>query len=296
MNHALTSRLIADGALRQFLRVVRKSAKRFLSVCTCVRLLIRNLTSSQSVLGDTPVVVSLTSYGRRISSVALGIESIGRGAARPSRMILWLDDPDRFAARPKALRRLERRGLEVKLTENFGPHTKYFPYVRSLPLHRLPLVTADDDIIYPQRWLSDLHEAHLAHPQEVNCHWASVVTCMDGNITEYVRWPNCTSTLPRHAHIGLGVSGVIYPPRMLNALSSHGQAFLTRSPSADDIWLHWVALRSGIRVRQVSATPRHFSLIPRTQKLTLMRTNNATENDRWIRGLYTPTDVMLLAA
>ncbi len=81
-------------------------------------------------------MVSLTSYGTRIGRVAYAIESIAAGTARPRRLVLWLDDPTRFAARPAALRRLERRGLEVRLTENLGPHTKYFPSLAAGPRRR----------------------------------------------------------------------------------------------------------------------------------------------------------------
>ncbi|NOJ60755.1 hypothetical protein [Arthrobacter sp. 260] len=239
----------------------------------------------------------MTSYGQRVSRVHLAIESVGRGTLKPSRLILWLDDPEAFRALPRELVRLQARGLEVRLTENLGPHTKYYPYVASLQAHHLPLVTADDDIVYPRRWLHALYASYLAHPLDISCHWANRVKTGDNTIADYAQWLPCRSTEPRSDHFALGVSGVIYPPMMLDALARLGTRFTVVSPTADDIWLHWAALQTGLHIRQVSKTPRHFPLIPGTQQVTL-RAGNVEQNgnDRWISGLYTAEDLQLLTA
>ena len=104
-------------------------------------------------------VVSLTTHGDRVATVHLTIESIGRGELRPSRIILWLDEAATFSNLPPALRRLQKRGLEVKLCKNYGPHTKYYPYVESEKAMTQPMVTADDDILYLPFWLKKLVEA-----------------------------------------------------------------------------------------------------------------------------------------
>jgi len=110
----------------------------------------------------------------RIDSVFLTIESIGRGELLPARIILWVDDPKVFASLPSSLRRLERRGLEVKLADNYGPHTKYYPYLTSEADIRHPLVTADDDILYPRGWLKGLAAAYALNDQVINCYRAHV--------------------------------------------------------------------------------------------------------------------------
>lgn len=272
--------------------MLRRGTRRFRNHLLWFYLRMRNLTVRRAVTGATPVAVSLTTYGRRINAAAIAIESIALGSSRPSRITLWLDDPELYAALPAALRRLERRGLKISLTDNLGPHTKYFPYVKSVQDHYLPLVTADDDIMYPRYWLRRLYDAHLKHPASVNCHWASKIILDDGKLNSYHTWPNCKDTEPRFSNFGLGVSGIIYPPEMLVELAKHGTAFRELSPTADDVWLHWVALRSDYPVRQISATPRHFALIPGTQAEALMKTNNVegSGNDAWIHGLYSESD------
>lgn len=281
--------------LRTAFRGIRKSAKRLSSRYSVVSLTARNRFASASVLGSAPVVVSLTTYGQRIARVHIAVESMGRGALKPSRIILWLDDPVAFANLPKNLVRLQARGLEIRLTDNLGPHTKYYPYVSTHAPHELPLVTADDDIVYPRRWLRVLHDAYLNHPTDISCHWANQVKAVGDSIAEYAQWAPCRTTEARRDHFALGVSGVLYPPRMLDALADLGTRFTTVSPTADDIWLHWVALQKGFLIRQVSQTPRHFPLIPGTQEQTL-RSQNVEQhvNDRWIQGLYSEQDRALL--
>src|SRR5574342_24675 len=91
----------------------------------------RNVVSRRSLVQNSGPVVSMTTHGARVETVYLTLESIGRGKTRPRRLVLWLDDPNRFSSLPDSLRRLEKRGLEIRLCENFGPHTKYYPYLEA---------------------------------------------------------------------------------------------------------------------------------------------------------------------
>ena len=131
--------------------------------------------------GNKPVTkpggpaVSLTTYGRRSEKVYYAIESIAIGTIRPSRLILWIDDEALLKNLPTTIRRLQKRGLEVKSCRNYGPHTKYYPYLESKEAFDTPLVTADDDVLYPRYWLKKLIEANQEYPNAVNCFWAHVV-------------------------------------------------------------------------------------------------------------------------
>ncbi|GAA3693029.1 hypothetical protein GCM10023081_32990 [Arthrobacter ginkgonis] len=297
MTGALTGATHArPGAPRAALRRLKKQAKRIHAHALAARLRLRNRFATTSVLGDTPVAVSLTSYGQRIATVALAIESIARGRVRPQEFILWLDDEAAYAQLPPSLLRLQRRGLSIRLCDNLGPHTKYYPYLEATAADgRLPLATADDDILYPRTWLLDLYRGHRQHPDAVNCHWASVVGVAEGRIAPYTGWARCRDTSASTAHFATGVSGVLYPPALLAELAALGRAFKPVCPSADDIWLHWVALRTGTKVRQVAPRARHFPLLPGTQEQTLLAGNViGSGNDTVFSRLYTEQDIALL--
>lgn len=284
-------------AARRAAKRLRKRLRRAKSVVQAAGLWLRNTTSRQSVVGTLPVSVSLTSYGERLRTVALAIESIAAGKSLPSRLILWLDHdaelPD--GKLPKSLQRLQRRGLEICVAPNVGPHGKYFGYVNSLPRHEVPLVTSDDDIMYPRRWLASLYDAYLRHPQEIHCHWAKRITAPHGLIDHYEHWPVATDTAPSQANFALGVSGVIYPPAMLSELARRGNAFTDFCPKADDIWLHWTALQAGIKIRQIQAKAHHFPLIPGTQGNSLLQSNvDDGGNNSSVQGLYSEGDILTL--
>lgn len=274
----------------------KKIAKRLRAAFALVYLRLRNLVARGPATGSAPVVVSLTSYGDRIRTVSVAIESIARGKVRPQRLLLWLDNTEQLESRPLSLRRLQRRGLEIRLSHNYGPHTKYYPFVQATARHTVPLVTADDDIIYPSNWLARLVDANRRHPDAISGHWVSIMGVAGDRVADYATWARARDTAVRPANFAPGVSGVIYPPAMLEELKRRGERFLSACPGADDIWLHWVALRAGIPVRQVGAVPHHFPMIPGSQGHALMKTNvGENRNDHWIRGLYSAEDVAALA-
>ncbi len=254
-----------------------------------------NRISRASLLAPRGPAVCLTTHGARLAKVHLTIESIGAGHLLPSRLILWLDDPTALAELPDALRRLLRRGLEIHLCGNHGPHTKYYPYVATQPLGRLPMVTADDDMLYPRHWLSTLMQAHTAQPAIVHAWRAKVVPVTADGIAPYGEWRDCGNTRPSLRHFAEGVSGVIYPTRLLAALRDAGEGFITVCPRADDVWLHAQALRAGIRVRQLHDKARDFPCIPGTEAMGLMHGNVAGQgNDEQIRCTYQTDDLRRL--
>lgn len=290
-------RVTARGTVtvRSIRDLVRKRVKRLQSRARLARLRRRNRTTAEPVTGTAPCVVSLTTFGGRTSDAAYAIESIAAGRVRPQRMILWLDEQATLRNLPAPLARLGRRGLEIRPASNYGPHKKYFPYVMAEKEHSLPLVTADDDVLYPSWWLQRLIKTHKATPTKVSCYRANVVHVRGHALAPYDEWPRARDTVADITRFATGVSGVLYPPHMLRELARRGDAFRHTCPTADDIWLHWVALRTGTPVGQVSSRPRHFPLIPGSQATSLMADNVAAgANDAQIRALYTAEDISAL--
>lgn len=253
------------------------------------------------LIGDAPVIVSLTTYGSRLLTVDQTIESIGRGSIRPTRLILWLDEASTFDEARARLSKLIARGLEVRLTENLGPHKKYFPALAELRSRSdLTLVTADDDVLYPHTWLQVLVKASQKDPAAVHCYRARQISVRDGSIAPYVGWkrrlalPTVRAT-PRT--FATGVSGVLYPQRMIDALSEKGLAFVDVAPRADDVWLHAVAVENEVRVRQVGTLPRQFPLVKGSQQSSLTDENVGDGgNDRQIAATYSPLVLRRLIA
>jgi hypothetical protein len=286
------------GLLQRAFHFPRRLVREGLRVFQLIRYQLINRLGSSKVTQTGGPVVSLTTVGKRSAIVYLAIESIARGSVRPSRLILWIDDKELFRNLPGAIRRLQRRGLEVKLCNNYGPHTKYYPYLESKFAFDAPLVTADDDILYPRYWLKKLIEANRECPGAVNCYWARVIELDSGGVKEYSSLKRCSSTRLSFRHIALGVMGVIYSPSFLAVVKCAGTGFQSCCPRQDDLWLHVQALRAGYRVRQIFPQLPYFSFhgIPGSQQ-TALSYENVTHGDgcdQQIRATYTQADIQLL--
>lgn len=258
-----------------------------------------NMTSRAPVTGSDGPVVSLTSYSKRVDQVHLAIESIARGSLKPSRLILWLDEPERLASPPRALRRLLKRGLEIRQTPNYGPHKKYYPYVAGIDHHSVPLVTSDDDTMYPKRWLESLVRAHRTDPDLVIAHRVSRIEIQDEGIAPYASWKRATSRDLSPRHFAVGVRGILYPPAFLDFLRAQGTGFEEVAPRADDIWLHRNLIRSGRRVRPVFDLPADdFLPVRGGGKVAGLWASNIDSggNDEQIRRTYGPAEVAVIVA
>lgn len=251
---------------------LRLSRRRYRKARTILRLRARNLTAA-ALLGTAPVAVSLTSYGARLAHVALTIESIAAGDVRPRRLILWVSDDDFSPADHPMLARQVSRGLEILRTADLGPHKKSFPYCLAYADHGLPLVSADDDILYPSGWLSTLVESHVRFPHDfVGLRAHGVRTTSHGQVAPYAQWEPIqgSSTGPR-TFLTSG-AGAVFPQSMMRALRDSGDEFLQTCPKADDVWNYVTALRNGITLRKVSSSLSAYSL-PGSQREALHHDN-----------------------
>jgi hypothetical protein len=253
-----------------------------------------NRLKRSSILHSGGPVISITTYGKRIGTVYLTIESIARGRCLPSRVILWLDEVSLFNNLPVSLRNLQKRGLEIRLCKNYGPHKKYYPYVESLESFEVPLVTADDDVLYSRSWLRKLVESFQQFPNSVNCYIAKVIELENCKIRPYMTWQRCKAEKPSLRNMPHGMAGVMFPPQFLARLKAAGNSFETLCPKADDLWLHVQAVRNGTTIKQVRSRARRPPLIPGTQEVGLYHYNYAGGNDRQIENTYTEEDIQRL--
>lgn len=255
----------------------------------------RNRLLKQPIVGASPLVVSMTTYGPRVALVHLAIEAIAAGTTKPARFILWLSDDYSTKKLPIELIELQKRGLEIIECENYRPHTKYYPYVRSLASHESPMVTADDDIFYPKRWLEGLERSHRSDPSSIHGYRVKRIGITPKGIDPYDAWRFADDDRLSVLNFPTGCSGVVYPPSMLDALREAGTDFQHCCPTADDVWLHAIALRSKHVSRQIGSASVHFAVTPGTQVVSLESSNVGNhQNDIQIAQTYTPADLARL--
>lgn len=218
-------------------------------------------------------VVSLTSHGNRIDTVFYTIESIRQGSIKPSRVILWLDEDEKRDSIPETLQRLQTVGLEIYYAENIGPHQKYYGFIEQSDDFDKPLITADDDVIYPEDWLKVLIDSWQKNPSAIHCYRTYQMRLRNGKFMAHNDWHETQDNSPSHLNQITGVSGVIYPPKFLEFLKEAGDRFRSVSPTSDDIWLTVNALRSNFKIAQIDKKSKTFKTIPGTQNDSLFMEN-----------------------
>lgn len=259
-----------------------------------IKFSLTNIFSRKKIIADEGPAVSLTSYGKRVKTAFLTIESIGHGKTLPHRVILWLDDEKIFENLPSSLTRLQKRGLEVKLTKNYGPHTKYYPYLLAEKNFTVPLVTADDDMLYGRKWLSELYAAFQIDQELIHCHRARIIKIKGEQLQPLAKWPFADQKEPSVLNFLEGVSGVIYPSKFLAHLKQAGEQFLSTCPKHDDVWLNVNALRNSFQIKQVKAVSQHYPNIPGTNSMGLMHQNLGVSGDAQVVRTYSRADISLL--
>ena len=278
------------------LRRIERAFKRVYRPHIMKRLKNANLNSNESIISAGGPVVSLTSFGQRVEEVFYTIESIACGNLLPSRLTLWLEFEIIDNGLPESLKRLQARGLEIKGVEDLGPHKKYFPEVTSDRDQEKAFVTADDDTLYPNYWLEKLNSRFLIYPDCIHCFRAHRIRFDEnGNLANYASWDKCLSKDASHLHFSTGSCGVLFPPKMREKLRELGKSYEKLCPYADDIWLNYVALTNGIKVRQVVSVAKRFYEIPGTRNGALADYNNGKGgNDIQIEKTYSKPALMKL--
>ncbi len=196
------------------------------------------------------VIVSLTSYSKRVYDVALTIESIMQGSMRPNRIVLWLDDSWQDKPLPRALRCQQQRGLEIGFCKDTRSFKKLIPTIEKYP--KATVITIDDDVLYDADVIERMVNAHIETPECVIAERIHrIVLGEDNRPLCYRSWKmSYTGMDISNLNFQTGVGGVLYPPHSLDEEVSNEELFMTLCPQGDDIWFWAMGLRKGTRTRK----------------------------------------------
>ena len=244
------------------------------------------------------IVLSLTTFSKRINDVHLTIESLFQQSLKANKVVLWLSEEDFSRSDiPEVLRLQEKRGLEIRFcTKDIGPYTKFFYSLQCYP--ESLIVTVDDDHLYPPDMLDLLYRAYLKEPSYVHCHRAHKITFDGkGNINPYKQWEKLTVDYSASLFIfPTGVGGVLYYPGCFADEILDKETFLELAPNSDDVWLKAMTLKKGIlckRIEDHREWGARFQVIEGSQKFSLKRKNKSkvSGNDSKIRAVFDRYDL-----
>ena len=253
---------------------------------------------------DSSVIISLTSYGKRVRrSAVYTVYSLLHQSVRAERVVLWLNEEEYDShSLPSDLRFLCNYGLEVRFGKDIGSYTKIIHSLSAFPDKHI--ITADDDLYYTNSFVREFVEAHRQHPQAIITGFAKVPTSdSDSQLDPYDAWPEYHHVSPSFSYdsstlFPLGVGGVLYPSHVLGDEVRNEAVFTSLCPKADDIWLYVIGLQSQAEKRiLVDSRISYYHTDLLRQYLTkdrLTATNRfGGENDTQLRALIAHYDIKM---
>jgi len=245
-----------------------------------------NFKSSDS---SPKIIVSLTSFPVRIHKVWLVIETLLMQRTQPDKILLWLFKGE-FNGReslPEKLLNLEKRGLEIRFCdENLMPHKKYFFTMTEYP--GADVITVDDDILYPDNFISKLLEYHNNFPDEIITTIGRKIKIIDNKIFPYKEWEIIRSDSSHSFQvIPIGAGGVYYPRGSLHADCFDIEKIKSYALMNSDLWLKIMSLRAETRVVCIAENYSKFFIpvIYRDNKTLMERNINNGRKDKVYKRL-----------
>lgn len=241
---------------------------------------------------DHEIIVSLTTYGKRIYDVAFTIESIMQQSMKANRIILWLDYSFENRKLPEYLSRQQKRGLEICYCKDIRSYTKLVPALNRYP--EAAIITVDDDALYEGDLIENLIIPYLANQQYIYCHRYHKITLdSNGKMLPYKQWKwCCTDDEPSFLNFLTGVGGVLYPPHCLDEEVKNEDVFMDICKFADDVWFNAMAIKKGTLVKRVYSRSEHcedYLINADVQNVGLFNKNVIGDslNDKQIEAVFT---------
>lgn len=236
------------------------------------------------------LIVSLTTFDKRIDNVEITIKSLLTQTVLPSKIILHVDEMDKKIV-PKSLLSLESENFEIKYCEDLGPYTKSIPLLNNLSKinHDYDwVVICDDDIIYPPSWLEDFQLERFQNEKTAiahRCHKAFFDR--NGDFLPYNSWNKFDIKTYQFGLFPTGVGGIALPIKAINPFFFTTRIFLELAPTSDDVWIYFLLKLSDIKVFDINSKLKLKEWVLR-KRFRLSKVNNR-EGDN---GL-SPNDIAL---
>ncbi len=254
----------------------------------------RGITNQRYTNHD--IIVSLTTFGKRINDVAFTIESLMQQSMKANRIILWLDESFKGGELPQSLINQQARGLEINYCTDIRSYKKLIPSLRQFPNDAI--ITFDDDLLYDYDIIERLIKAYLQNPDVIHtCRANRMILDHHNKPIPYLQWNRkINETGVNRLNFFTGGAGTLYPPGCLDKEVLNEDVFLDICKYADDVWFNAMAIKKGTLVNKVH-TRNHlgedYISNEGVQDVGLWNVNNQGErlNDVQLKAVFDKYDL-----
>lgn len=239
---------------------------------------------------DKELIVSLTSYPKRMEDIHFCIYSILDQELKPDKIILWLsfeEFPNGEKDIPKNVIDLKENGLEIRWCDNIKSFKKLIPALKE---YKNSLIcTADDDLYYPKNWLKILYEEHIKYPDCIVAHRAKKTLIANRNILEYSKWQLCLEEQkPSFLNSFTTGGGCIFNISLLSSEVFNENIFKELCFNGDDIWFWAMSVLNKTKTRVVKNNISYLTYINPTRELNMF-----DEKTLWYSNAKHGNDIQL---
>lgn len=252
----------------------------------------RNTSMDDTSVSTTPVfdkelIISVTTFGKRINTVWATIESLMYQSIKPNRITLWISEDYKNVQLPLSLQHQISRGLEIHYIEDVRSFTKLVPALLTYPDSYI--LTVDDDYLYPYDFIERFVMAHTVHENSICCLEARhMIKNSDGTFMSFNSFPRIFEMPDDNMkyYMPEGFAGVLYPPHSLHNDVVKKELFLKLCPTNDDLWFKIMSLLNNTDIYIISNYMDLFSYItinPEMQENALCTTNETGAFDEQLQ-------------
>lgn len=198
------------------------------------------------------VIISLTSFPKRIETVWITIETLLRQTVKADEIILWLarEQFPSLESLPTSLIEMQDRGLTIRFCKDLKSHKKYYYVMQEYPKDLI--ILADDDLFYPKETVETLLALHKDYPKDIICMTAQIIPSDFNSLPSVWRNPKpyerVTHSYYAQAYSG---TGTLYPPYIMPEETFQKDLIAELCPFADDLWLKFMSLTNAVRTTAV---------------------------------------------
>lgn len=230
----------------------------------------------------------ITTHGNRFIFIGIALDSFARDGKQFIRKVFITVDYEEKLNWYKLLiiKKLKSKGCVIVRGKASGPHSKYIHYLKNNWDGIRSFFMIDDDVIYDPLLINYLFYESKKYKFCI-CARCKRIGTYGLKLKPYLSWSILEKDTMGYKVFPTNVGGSVIKKDFAIFLLDFYDEALKYSPTADDIWFHWLSVKYDKPFKNLSSFKSPISVIPFSQQNTLSSVNLTNNNDTTIEKLYT---------